>query len=129
MATQHGFVRRLITAGGLALAVLAAPALGALAAPGTPTAVAAEDECPAGEEHDFFTGECVPFVVPNSPRFTAIPGNPNVPALDTGTAAIPCPIPQNCIGLGQSQATGPRVGAAPESTIGGTPTITGQLGR
>lgn len=128
MATHDGFARRLVTAGGLALAVAAAPMLGALVVAAPPTAVATA-ECPTGEEPDAFTGECVPFAVPNSPPiFTSIPGNPNVPAVDTGTGSIPCPNPQNCIGLGQSQATGPSVGTAPESTVGGSPTVTGHVG-
>ncbi|MGV0835479.1 intersectin-EH binding protein Ibp1 [Mycolicibacterium thermoresistibile] len=126
MAAQLDFARRILTAGGLALAVVAAPLIGAPAV-SSPPAVAATEECPAGEEIDVFTGECVPFAVPNSP-FVGIPGNPDVPAVDTGAGAVPCPLPQNCIGLGQSQVTGPTARPAPESSVGGSPTITGQLG-
>lgn len=128
MAAPQTLARRLIAAGGLAVAVVGAPIMGAFTVGAPPPALSAA-ECAPGEEVDSFTGKCLPFAVPNSPRvFTTIPGNPNVPALDTGTSSIPCPIPQNCIGLGESRATGPSVGAPPESSVGGSPTVTGQVG-
>lgn len=123
-------VHRLLAAGGLAVAVVAAPLLGAATTSAPQPAVPAA-QCAPGEEPDVFTGSCVPYGVPASKSpFTGIQGNPNVPAVKTpGTGEIPCPIPYDCIGLGQSQVTGPQAPAtSPDSTVGGSPTVTGRVG-
>jgi hypothetical protein len=112
--------RRIILAGGFALAVAAAPAAVATfghqtAAPGS--AVAA---CASGEDEDQFTGECTPFLVPNSPSpFTTNAANPDIPEID----GIPCTGRNSgeCIGLAEDA---PQY-VAPESTVGADPTVTG----
>lgn len=101
MTTCTKRLRQLLLIGCFALAATAAPTLGAFAAP-QPTEAPPAALCPPGEEMDIFTTNCVPHTVPNSSRgFTAIPGNPDVPAID----GIPC-TPGNlgqCIGLAEEQ--------------------------
>lgn len=81
--------------------------------------------CTSGEEEDVYTTTCTPFLVPNSPSpFSAIPGNPDLPAVDLpgGGGAIPCTGGNagECIGLAEEdQAEGPR--AIPRSTISASP--------
>jgi hypothetical protein len=127
MATIQFPVRRLIIAGGFAAAVAVAPAIAVLAAPTSGTPAPSVAQCPTGEESDQFTGVCVPHTVPNSP-FSAIPGNPNIPAVNLpgGGGAIPCTGANSgqCIGLAEeAEAAGPQ--AVPESTIGSSPTVHG----
>jgi hypothetical protein len=115
MATLEISVRRLVLAGGFAVAVAAAPALAALAAPfGAAPAVAA---CPNGESSDTFTGMCTPDLVPSSPAFGATsPGG--LPEID----GIPCSGANSgqCIGLAEDQqAAGPI--AVPRSTVSSSP--------
>jgi hypothetical protein len=110
-------VRRLIIAGGFALAVAAAPAIAVFAVPtaGTPVPVA---QCPGGEEADQFTGVCVPHTVPNSDVFSPILGNPTIPAI----GGIPCVGRHQgeCIGLAEEEAAmGPQ--PVPRSTISSSP--------
>jgi len=85
MATLEISARRVVLAGGFALAVAAAPAVAAFATPslGPASHVAA---CPSGEEEDTFTGVCLPHTVPNSPTFNTPAGNPDIPEI----AGIPC---------------------------------------
>jgi hypothetical protein len=111
--------RRLVFAGGFALAVAAAPAISAFAVPalvhGSPMA-----DCGAGEDADDYTGECVPFAVPNSPSpFTTDAANPDVPEID----GVPCTGADSgaCIGLAEDA---PQY-VAPDSTVGSSPTVTG----
>lgn len=109
--------RRIILAGGFALAIAAAPAVAAFAVPSTgPTFGAA---CPSGEEEDLYTNECLPHTVPNSP-FSSIPGNPDIPAID----GVPCTGRNSgqCIGLAEDA---PAFAPPPESTVGSSPTVTG----
>ncbi|MBN3456131.1 MULTISPECIES: hypothetical protein [Mycolicibacterium] len=106
---------RHLLAAGFAAAVTGAAALALL--PGvTPTANAA---CTSGEEEDVYTTSCTPFLVPNSPSpFSAIPGNPDIPAID----GIPCTGRNagQCIGLAEeAEAAGPE--AVPRSTISASP--------
>jgi hypothetical protein len=108
MATQAPhFVRRLILAGGFALAVAAAPAIATLAVPSTPApAVAA---CPNGETEDTFTTVCTPDLVPNSPELPSVDG-------------IPCTGGNSgqCIGLSEEQQSeGPQ--PVPHSTFSSSP--------
>lgn len=118
MATYEFSARRMLLAGGFALAVAAGPAVAAV------TAVAAPDTaplaCPTGEEADLYTGICLPHTVPNSPLsgpFNSMPGNPDVPMVGN----IPC-TPGNevqCIGLAQDAAQVPH--PVPESHVGNAP--------
>ena len=108
--------KRLILAGGFAVAVAIAPAVGVFAVPSASTPLA---QCPAGEEEDQFTGVCIPHTVPNSgSTFSSIPGNPDLPAVD----GIPCTGHNSgqCIGLAEeSQAMGPQ--PVPQSTVSSSP--------
>ena len=108
--------KRLILAGGFAVAVAIAPAVGVLAVPSASTPLA---QCRAGEEEDQFTGTCIPHTVPNSgASFSSIPGNPDLPAVD----GIPCTGHNSgqCIGLAEeSEATGPQ--PVPRSTVSSSP--------
>ena len=127
--------RRLILAGGFALAVAAAPAVAAFAVPTTGPASLA---CPGGEEEDLYTGTCLPHTVPNSPAppsasgpISGIPGNPDLPAVNIpgGGGAIPCTGANagQCIGLAEEGAAeGPPAEAS--STVGSSPTATGSIG-
>ncbi len=86
-------------------------------------------QCPNGEEEDLYIGACVPHTVPNSGSpFSAIPGNPSLPAVNLpgGGGAIPCTGHNSgqCIGLAEeAQAAGPQ--PVPEATFGSSPTIHG----
>jgi hypothetical protein len=121
MATFQFSARRLILAGGFAVAVAAAPAIAVFAVPTADTSSPVA-QCPAGEEEDLYTGVCVPHTVPNAGApFQSIPGNPSLPSV----MGIPCTGHNSgqCIGLAEEQqAVGPQ--AVPESTIGSSPTIT-----
>ena len=89
--------RRAILVSGFALAVAAAPAVAFVAPPShAPTAVA---ECPAGFVAETETGGCVMAQGSDAPE--AIPGNPDLPAVD----GIPCTGANTgeCIGLQESQ--------------------------
>ena len=126
MATIQFPARRLIIAGGFAVAVAAAPAIAVFAIPTADTSVPVA-QCPTGEEEDLYTGVCVPHTVPNSP-FSPIAGNPSLPAVNLpgGGGAIPCTGRNTgeCIGLAEEQqAMGPQ--PVPESTVGSSPTIHG----
>ena len=116
MATLELSVRRLILAGGFAVAVAAAPAIAVVTIPSASAPVA---QCPGGEEEDIFTGVCVPHTVPNSgASFSSIPGNPDLPAVD----GVPCTGHNSgqCIGLAEeSEALGPQ--PVPRSTVSSSP--------
>ncbi|MDQ2636023.1 MAG: hypothetical protein M3Y83_03990 [Actinomycetota bacterium] len=121
MATFQLSARRLLLAGGFAVAVAAAPVMAVVAAPSpdvTPTA----QGCPAGEEADQFTGVCVPHTVPNAGSpFTTAPGNPDVPEV----MGIPC-IGHNsgqCFGLAQEQEA-MTVTPPPDPIVSHSPTVT-----
>lgn len=125
MANSQFSARRLIIAGGFAVAVAVAPAITALVVPATALA-----DCPKGESSDTFTGVCIPDLVPNSP-FSATPANPSLPSVNVpgGGGAIPCTGANSgqCIGLSEEQqAQGPQ--PEPQSTVGSSPTATGQIG-
>ena len=116
MATLELSVRRLVLAGGFAVAVAAAPAIAVFTVPSASVPLA---QCPGGEEEDLFTGVCVPHTVPNAGAvFSSIPGNPDLPAVD----GIPCTGHNSgeCIGLAEeAQAEGPM--PVPRSTISSSP--------
>jgi hypothetical protein len=116
MATLELSVRRLILAGGFAVAVAVAPAIAVFTIPSASAPLA---QCPGGEEEDQFTGVCVPHTVPNAGTpFSAIPGNPDLPAID----GIPCTGHNSgqCIGLAESQA-GAAVVTPPDTTVHQSP--------
>ena len=116
--------RRLIIAGGFAVAVAAAPAIAFVAGPAPHTAPLA---CVGGEEEDLFTNICVPHTVPNSgPAFADAPDQLPAVNLPGGGGSIPCTGHNSgeCIGLAEEQAAaGPA--PSPESTVGSSPTVTG----
>ena len=114
MATLELSARRLILAGGFAVAVAAAPAVAVFTVPSASVPLA---QCPAGEEEDLYTGVCLPHTVLNSP-LSSIPGNPSLPAVD----GIPCTGRNTgeCIGLSEEeQAMGPQ--PVPRSTVSSSP--------
>jgi hypothetical protein len=124
MATMKFSARRLIIAGGFAVAVAAAPAIAFVA---TPAPSAGSLACAGGEEPDLYTSLCVPHLVPNAGQpYSAIGGNPDLPAVNLpgGGGSIPCTGHNSgqCIGLSEEQQA-PVV--TPESTIGSSPTVTG----
>jgi len=118
MGTFESSARRLLLAGGFALAVAAAPAVAAFTAPsvGPASHVAA---CPTGEEEDTFTGVCLPHTVPNSPTLSTPLGNPDIPEID----GIPCTGRNSgqCIGLSEDAPAY----VPPTSSVGSDPTIHG----
>ncbi|MCV7111808.1 intersectin-EH binding protein Ibp1 [Mycolicibacterium setense] len=129
MATFPISMRRLIFAGGFAVAAATAPAIAAFAVPMSSGPAVA---CPTGEEEDLYTNMCVPHTVPNSPgNFSSIPGNPNLPAVNEpgGGGSIPCTGANTgqCIGLAEeAQSQGPQ--PVPESSVGSSPTVHGSIG-
>jgi hypothetical protein len=130
MATSKFSARRLIIAGGFAVAAAAAPAIAVVAMP-TPAATPLA-QCPAGEEHDLYTAICVPHLVPNAGSpYQAIAGNPDLTSVTIpgGGGSIPCTGHNSgqCIGLAEeAESEGPA--AVPRSTVGSSPTVTGSEG-
>jgi hypothetical protein len=109
--------RRLILAGGLALAILGTP----VAVMSTPMASVSTPlaACTSGEEEDVYTTTCVPFMVPNSPGgFTTTAANPDIPEID----GVPCTGHDSgaCLGLEEEQQDmGPQ--PVPRSIISSSP--------
>jgi hypothetical protein len=117
MATLELCARRLIIAGGFALAVATAPAIAVFTMP----TGAAPLACPSGEEEDVYTGECLPHTVPNSPLNTSTGSLPSV-NIPGGGGAIPCTGGNSgqCIGLSEeAEAAGPE--AVPHSSVSSSP--------
>jgi hypothetical protein len=116
MTTYPITTRRLILAGGFALAIAIAPAIAIVAHPTQSAPLAA---CDTGEEEDVFTTSCTPFMVPNSPQgFTTTAANPDIPEID----GVPCTGHDSgaCIGLSEDEAAmGPQ--PVPRSTISSSP--------
>ena len=112
MATLKLPARRLLLAGGFAVAVAAAPTVAAIVVPtaGTPSVTA----CPGGESEDTFTGMCTPDLVPNSPETS--PGG--LPEVDN----IPCTGANSgqCIGLSEEQQSEGPI-AVPHSSVSSSP--------
>jgi hypothetical protein len=119
MATFNLTARRVVLAGGFALAIAAAPAVAAFTVPSTGPASHAV-ACGSGEEEDLYTGNCVPHTVPNSPEFSSNAANPDIPEVD----GVPCTGGRSsgsCIGLSEDQPDFQQ----PSSTVGSDPTIHG----
>lgn len=75
--------RRLILAGGFTVAAMA-PMLGVVVSvPAVPPAHVAN--CPTGEDEDLYAGQCVPYLVPNSPAGATAPANSACPPGVSGT--------------------------------------------
>jgi len=126
MTTFPPVGRRILLAGGLSIAIAAAPAVAFFAAPsGAPAhSVVA---CPNGESEDIYTGQCVPELVPNVPGgaypttagtgiTTSTPGDANsLPEVQ----GVPCTGANTgeCIGLQEDQL--PAV--EPHSSISSSP--------
>ena len=95
--------KRLILAGGFALALSAGPAVAALTVPTTALGAPVLN-CPASEDEDLYSGSCLPHTVPNSPTggspaspSSSVPGNPDLPSVN----GVPCNGDNTgqCIGL------------------------------
>ena len=116
MTTYPITTRRLILAGGFAIAIAIAPAATIVAQPTHSAPLAA---CDSGEEEDVFSTSCTPFLVPNSPQgFTTTAATPAIPEIE----GIPCTGRDSgaCIGLSEDEAAaGPQ--PVPRSTISSSP--------
>jgi hypothetical protein len=117
MTTYPITTRRLILAGGFALAIAITPAVAIAAHPTDSRPMA---QCNSGEEEDVFTTSCTPFLVPNSPQgFTSTAANPDIPEIE----GVPCVGGRSsaaCIGLAENEAAeGPL--PVPRSTIEASP--------
>jgi len=120
MTTYPITTRRLILAGGFALAIAIAPAAAIVAHPTHSTESKPLAACDSGEEEDVFTTSCTPFLVPNSPEgFTTTAANPDIPEIE----GVPCTGGRSsgaCIGLAENEAdAGPQ--PVPRSTISASP--------
>jgi hypothetical protein len=118
MAIIETSARRLLIAGGFAIAVAAAPAIATFGF--TPSAGPSVAACPNGESTDIYNGECIPDLVPNSPTVPQGVGvdSDGYPTVD----GVPCAGRDSgqCIGLEQEQqAEGPA--AVPRSSVDGVP--------
>ncbi|RDH79004.1 intersectin-EH binding protein Ibp1 [Mycolicibacterium moriokaense] len=101
MATFHLPTRRLILAGGFAVAIAAAPAVAMLTVATSGTAAPSISACAGGETEDMFTNNCVPDIVPNSPDFSSTAPVGGLPEVN----GIPCTGANSgqCIGLSEEQ--------------------------
>ena len=120
MTTDPTHTRRLLLAGGFAIAIAIAPAAAIVAHPTHATDFTPLAACDAGEEEDVFTTTCAPFMVPNSPEgFTSTAANPDIPEIE----GVPCTGGRSsgaCIGLAENEADmGPQ--PIPRSTISASP--------
>jgi hypothetical protein len=123
MATFQFPARRLIIAGGFAVAVAAAPAVAVVAAPTASTPVPLA-QCPGGETNDLYTDICIPHMVPNAGTpYQSIPGNPDLASV----AGIPCAghNMHQCIALTEGM---PKHVQQPQSSVSSSPTVTGHTG-
>jgi hypothetical protein len=120
MTTHPITPRRLLLAGGFAIAITIAPAAAIVAHPTHATDSKPLAACNSGEEEDVFTTTCTPFMVPNSPEgFTSTAANPDIPEI----GGVPCTGGRSsgaCIGLAENEADeGPQ--PVPRSTISSSP--------
>ena len=119
MATFQLSARRLILAGGFAVAVAAAPAIAVFAVPATDIAPMAQG-CAGGEEPDQFTGNCIPHTVPNSGSRVLDPARQSSTVPEV--MGVPCTGHNSghCIGLAE-EAAGPAVTPPPAPVFGSSP--------
>jgi hypothetical protein len=118
MATLHLPTRRLILAGGFAVAIAASPAIAMFAVPTTGGSSPSITACVGGETEYQFTSICVPDIVPNSPEFGSTSPVGGLPEI----SGIPCTGHNSgeCIGLGEEQqAEGPL--PVPHSEVSSSP--------
>jgi hypothetical protein len=111
MTTFPSVGRRILLAGGLSIAMAAAPAAAFVMTSGVPAG--STTACPAGEVEDIYIGECMPELSPNTPGGTyptpaatgitsSTPGDPgSLPEVQ----GIPCTGANTgqCIGLQEDQ--------------------------
>jgi len=114
MATFQLPARRIILAGGFAVAIAAAPAIAVFAVPTAHTHVPSVAACPNGESEDLFTDVCTPELVPNSPQMTTPVGG--LPEIN----GIPCTGHNSgqCIGLSEE---GPIPIVQPHTSVSSSP--------
>ena len=118
MATFHLPTRRLILAGGFAVAIAAAPAVALFTVPTNAGSAPSVSACAGGEIEDQFTNICVPDLVPNSPEVNSTAPVGGLPEV----GGIPCTGHNSgqCIGLGEEEnAEGPA--AIPHSSVSSSP--------
>lgn len=118
MAPLHLPTRRLILAGGFAVAIAAAPTVAMFAVSNSSGSTPAITACAGGEIEDQFTNICVPDIVPNSPDYTSTSPVGGLPEI----SGIPCTGHNTgeCIGLSEEQqAAGPI--AVPHSEVSSSP--------
>lgn len=118
MAPPHTSARRLLLAGGFAVAIAAAPAVAFFAVPtaGPSTSIAG---CPNGETEDLYTDICTPELSPNQPggiSYSTPGDSDSLPEV----AGVPCTGRNTgqCIGLSEEQQV-PDV--LPQSTLSSSP--------
>lgn len=101
MATFHLRTRRMILAGGFAVAIAAAPAVAMFAVSTNGGSAPSITACPNGETEDQFTNICVPDIVPNSPNYSSTSPVGGLPEVN----GVPCTGANTgqCIGLGEEQ--------------------------
>ncbi|MFI5510528.1 hypothetical protein ACIA48_23960 [Mycobacterium sp. NPDC051804] len=92
MRATHRSTRRLTIAGGFAAAAAAPLVAAALIAPASQSTFLGQ--CSNGEEGDAYTGQCVPYLVPNSPgdNAAAHAGNAMSSGCPAGVSGSECAI-------------------------------------
>lgn len=125
MAKSPSVGRRILLAGGLSIAIAAAPAAAFVMSSHVPAGSAVA--CPAGEVEDIYIGECVPEMAPNTPGGNyPSPAGTGITSSTPGDAGsvpevqgIPCTGANTgqCIGLQEDQV--PAV--EPRSSISSSP--------
>jgi hypothetical protein len=112
MATFQPPARRIILAGGFAVAIAAAPAIAVFAVPTASPSAPSVAACPSGESEDLFTDMCVPDIVPNTAMQGGLPEIAGIPCTGANSG--------QCIGLSEEQqAEGPA--AVPHSSVSSSP--------
>ena len=125
MAKPPSVGRRILLAGGLSIAIAAAPAAVLVMSSAAPAGSTVA--CPAGEVEDIYIGECVPEMAPNTPggnypTATGTDITSSTPG-DSGSLpevqGIPCTGANTgtCIGLQEDQVPG----VEPRSSISSSP--------
>ena len=102
MAPKKSPVRRLLLAGGFAVAIAAAPAVAILTV--SPADSTSPLACPSGETEDLYTDNCIPEMSPNQPggiSYSTPGDSQSVPEVQ----GVPCTGRNSgeCIGLEEEQ--------------------------